>query len=285
MNEQELLLKEKIDIILAYILIAILLGCIVLVIVLKFTKNENNEVEPDEYIPNYISLTNISNSLNMSVVAGKYDGFTSSVSGNSIDVMYNDGNINIPMVGNELMFTITEDNSEIVTDIYKEVASTICVYYGNQEVYCRNTLDNMSDTGNDSIRIVSSGNNNVVYVDITKSYTVSEEIVYNDITKVDFNETNYVLNMSNYRIYDINIVTTNDNVLFNGKIKRSDDDNTDVSVVVKLYDIDDNIIGENKYEYNESNVMENEDSFEINLLINDDLKFENINKYSIEITK
>lgn len=297
-NEQEMILREKIekrekfDTILAYVLIGILVICIVVVIVLKVNDKED-EVVQEEYTPNYISIEDISTSLNGSdLVKGFIEEgvrFSSSVSGNSIVVDYanedNVVNINIPMVGNELMISINEENSIIANDIYKEIGSIICVYYGNVEKYCKNTLDNMEDNGNDSIRIINNGDITSVYIDTTKSYTVNSEIVYNDVTKVNVNDNDYVLNIDNYKIHDISVVSGDTSIKFSGSIDRTGDDNSNIGLLVKLYDIDGNVIGENKYEYNDTNVLEDTSTFEVEFLFDDTLKLENINKYSIEIVK
>ena len=248
--------------------------------VVKFTRKDNEEeIIPEEYVPTYISLGRISDSLN-GVLVGDYS-ITSSVSGNSLVIGYGDDSISVPMVGNELMVTMEEDNKDVITGIYKEIASIICVYYGNEDKYCKNTLDTMSDSGNDGIRIV--GDN--VYIDTTKSYTVNTEIVYNDVTKVNVNETGYVLSMLDTRVYNINVVSTDSNIVISGNIDRTNDDTSNVSVNVKLYDKDSNVIGDNKYEFNESNVLEVNGTFEVTFAFSDDLKLENIDTYSIEIVK
>jgi len=43
--------------------------------------------------------------------------------------------------------------------------------------------------------------------------------------------------------------------------------------------------GENKYEFNDTNKYEENNTFNINFLLNDELKLENIASYSIEISK
>ena len=126
MNEQEMILRQKIekrekfDTILAYVLLVILLGCIVIVLYLKFVKKE--DTLPEEYIPKYIGLSDISSSLNSSDLANRYINdnatFNSNVNGNTLVVSYvkDDVNVelNIPMVGSELEITIPSDNSDIV---------------------------------------------------------------------------------------------------------------------------------------------------------------------------
>lgn len=299
MNEQDIMLKEKIekrekfDTILAYILMVILLGCIVGILILKFTKKEENVVNPNEYVPNYISLTDIVNSLNRSELVNNYisegASFNSSISGNSLVINYTkdevDFDLNIPVVGNELMITMIDEYKDNITDIYKEIATTICVHYGNQENLCRNTLETMNEKGNDGIRFDNTANNNVIYIDTTKSYTVNTEIVYTEVVKVDLNETNYVLNMLDIKLYNINIINNETGIKFSGNIDRLSDDNSNISIAVKLFDNDNNVIAENKYDYNEENVLNETGLFEIEFLFGDTLKLENIVKYTIEIIK
>ena len=216
-NEQELFLKqkiekrEKIDAIIAYVLIVILLGAIVLITILKINDKEDVLVPPvDEYTPTYISLSEISTSLNNSNLANNYisEGatFTSSATDNAINVTYNKDdinlNLNMSMVGSELMVSIPSENSDIATDIYKEVANTICVYYGNQDEKCRYTLDNMDSYGLDGIRFDNSN----VYITTTKSFSVANEIVYKNITIVNVTESDYVLELNDTRISNINII-------------------------------------------------------------------------------
>lgn len=176
-NDQEMILRQKIekrekfDTILAYILLVVLLGCIGIVLGLKFFGGGDEDVPPvDEYTPSYISLGDIATSLNSSVLANRYmnDGasFATSVNGNALLVTYvKDGvnvNIEMPMVGSELMISVPVENGDIVTDVYKEIANTVCMFYGNEEKYCRYTLDNMSENGTDGIRFDNTGDNSVI---------------------------------------------------------------------------------------------------------------------------
>lgn len=299
MNEQDLILSQKIekrektDTIIAYILIAILVGCIALILILKFTRKEEPTNKPDEYTPNYISLNEISTSLNSSTLANRYmnDGiaFNSNVNDSNLNISYAkedvNVNLNMAMVGSELKLTITEENKDIITDIYKEVASIICMYYGNEEKYCRNTLNSMTDKGVDGIRFVNNEDTNIVYITTTRSFAVSNEIVYNATTPVELNENNYIVNMLDTKISNINVATSDTNIVFNGNIERTNDDTSNISVIVKLYDQDNNVLGENKQEYNETNPLNGSSEFNIEFILSDTLKLENINKYSIETIK
>ena len=105
-NEQELFLRqkiekrEKIDTIIAYILMVILLGAIAAIIILKINDKEDVLEPPvDEYTPTYITLNEISTSLNNSNLASNYisEGatFTSSVTDNAINVIYTKDDINL----------------------------------------------------------------------------------------------------------------------------------------------------------------------------------------------
>ena len=127
MNEEELMRmkkiekREKVDIALAYMLIVILLGAIVVILYLKFIKKE--EPRQDDQLPTYISLNEITAGLNSSTLANRYtnDGatFTSTVSNDAIVVTYTKGeqniNINIPLVNNELQVNIAKENEKIIT--------------------------------------------------------------------------------------------------------------------------------------------------------------------------
>ncbi len=298
--DQEMILRQKIekrekfDTILAYILLVVLVGCIGLVIGLKFFR-DNEELRPpvDEYNPTYISLGEIASSLNNSVLANRYmnDGasFVTTVNGNALLVSYvNDDvnlNVNIPMVGSELMINVPADNSEIVTEVYKEIANIICMYYGNEEKYCRYTLDNMSDNGTDGITFDKNGDNSIIYVTTTKSYSIMKEIVYNEVTLFDFNQTNHVIEMNEVKVHDIVCSTTDSSVLLTAIVDRLSADTSYVAVIVKLYDEEGNVLGENKYEFTEDRPLVVTGTFDVEFMFNDVLKLENIDKYSIEIVK
>lgn len=296
MDEQDVMLNEKIikrekfDTILAYVLLVILVGCLLLVLYLKFVREED---KGEEYVPNYISLNDISTSLNSSILANRYmnDGatFSSSVSNDILNVSYvkdtTNVNLNLSVVSGELVVNVPSENSDIVTDIYKEIASIVCVYYGNTEDSCRNTLNNMGDTGNDGIRVINGDNTNTVYINVTRSYTVSNEIIYNETTKVGINDMNYSLNINNIKVSNINIVNTGTLIKFSGNVERLDTNSDDVNVIVKLYDKTDKVIGEKEYKFNKDNVLEGNGIFDIEFVLDDKLKFENIKNYSIDIVK
>lgn len=298
MNEQDLILKqkiekrEKIDTILAYILLVILIGAIILVLYLKFIRKEEI-TEPEEYVPNYITLNEISTSLNNSILSNRYLNdsaiFNSEVSGNSLMVTYSKENINlklnIPQLGNELEVSLTEENKEIIEDIYKEITNGICIYYGNLESSCRKVIDNLNGNNQiEGIRYINRDDNNYVYISLLKSIDINSEIVYSGVTKTSINNTNYTLNLEETKIYDINISKDGEKYIFDGIIERLTEDNSNVSVIVKLYDESGELKGENKHVYDESNILKEKGTFTISIALNE-TDINSISTYSIEVIK
>lgn len=308
MNEQEMIQRqkiekrEKVDRVIAYILIVILLGAIAFVLYAKFImKTDDNTTKPEEYTPNYITLTDISSSLNSSILANRYlnDGvtFSSSISNNALVVTYvkdtTNLNLNIPLVNNELEVVIDSTNSEIITDIYKEISTIICTFYGNDETSCRTTIDTVNaDNPIEGIRFVNNDDTNTVYIDIMKGIPVqsitnsnSESgLLYTEVTTVDLSLTNYKLNISNTEISNIDVTTSDTDIKFSGNINGTSGEEG-LSVVVKLFDEMANTLGENKYEYTLENPLNGEGTFEVSFILSDTLKLENIKKYSIDVVR
>lgn len=308
MNEQEMIQRqkiekrEKVDRVIAYILIVILLGAIAFVLYAKFImKTDDNTTKPEEYTPNYITLTDISSSLNSSILANRYlnDGvtFSSSISNNALVVTYvkdtTNLNLNIPLVNNELEVVIDSTNSEIITDIYKEISTIICTFYGNDETSCRTTIDTVNaDNPIEGIRFVNNDDTNTVYIDVMKGIPVQSitnsntesGLLYTEVTTVDLSLTNYKLNISNTEISNINVTTSDTDIKFSGNINGTSGEEG-LSVVVKLFDEMANTLGENKYEYTLENPLNGEGTFEVSFILSDTLKLENIKKYSIDVVR
>ena len=233
MNEEELMRmkkiekREKVDIALAYMLIVILLGAIVVILYLKFIRKE--EPRQDDQLPTYISLNEITAGLNSSTLANRYtnDGatFTSTVSNDAIVVTYTKGeqniNINIPLVNNELQVNIAKENEKIITDTYKEIANIICKYYGNSEDSCRTTINNIK-SDSQGIRFISDANNSYVYIDINKSVDVTNVFnsAYTEETKVTLDNTNYSLKISDTEISNITVTNSDTDIKVSGSIKN-----------------------------------------------------------------
>lgn len=297
MNEEELMRmkkiekREKVDIALAYMLIVILLGAIVVILYLKFIKKE--EPRQDDQLPTYISLNEITAGLNSSTLANRYtnDGatFTSTVSNDAIVVTYTKGeqniNINIPLVNNELQVNIAKENEEIITDTYKEIANIICKYYGNSEDSCRTTINNIK-SDSQGIRFISDANNSYVYIDINKSVDVTNvsNSAYTEETKVTLDNTNYSLKISDTEIKNIVVDNGDTAIKVSGSIKNLSTEGA-LSIIVKLYDTDGNVIGEDKKEYTTDNALSSEDTFEISFTYSDTLKKDVVKEYSINVVR
>lgn len=297
MNEEELMRmkkiekREKLDIALAYMLIVILLGAIVVILYLKFIKKE--EPKQDDQLPTYISLNEITAGLNSSTLANRYtnDGatFTSTVSNDAIVVTYTKGeqniNINIPLVNNELQVNIVKENEEIITDTYKEIANIICKYYGNSEDSCRTTINNIK-SDSQGIRFISDANNSYVYIDINKSVDVTNvsNSAYTEETKVTLDNTNYSLKISDTEISNITVTNSDTDIKVSGSIKNLSTEGV-LSINVKLYDTDGNVIGEEKKEYTTDNALSSEDTFEISFTYSDTLKKDDVKEYSINVVR
>lgn len=297
MNEEELMRmkkiekREKVDIALAYMLIVILLGAIVVILYLKFIRKE--KPRQDDQLPTYISLNEITAGLNSSTLANRYtnDGatFTSTVSNDAIVVTYTKGeqniNINIPLVNNELQVNIAKENEQIITDTYKEIANIICKYYGNSEDSCRTTINNIK-SDSQGIRFISDANNSYVYIDINKSVDVTNvsNSAYTEETKVTLDNTNYSLKISDTEISNITVTNSDTDIKVSGSIKNLSTEGT-LSIIVKLYDNDGNVVGEDKKEYTTDNALSSEDTFEISFTYSDTLKKDVVKEYSINVVR
>ena len=299
MNEQEIIMNEKIkkreklDTILAYILLVIIIGTIVFVLYLKFIRKEEAIIKPEEYTNNYITLNEISSKLNTSTLANKYKNdnatFTSNVNGTSLNIDYKKDNeiinLNVKTIGTELEFNITEDNKVIAEEIYKEIANIICVYYKNTEDSCRSTLSKINENNStDVIRYVSSDNNKFVYVNTSKNIDVESIDIYTTFTNVELSETNYELKLDTEVINNIKVEKTDTNLAFTGNITTTSE-NKNISVLVTLYDENSAKLAEEKYEYNDTNQISDNSEFKVEFNLNDNVKLENIKYYSINIQK
>lgn len=299
MNEQEIMMNEKIkkreklDTILAYILLVIIIGAIVFVLYLKFIRKEETTVKPEEHQNNYITLNEISDKLNSSPLTNKYKNdnatFTSYVNDNSLNIDYKKDNeiinLNVKTVGTELEFNITEENKTIAEEIYKEIANIICVYYKNTEDSCRSTLSKINENNSvDGIRYVSSDNNKFVYINTTKSIDVENIDVYTTVTNVELSKTNYELKLDTEVINNIKVEETDTILTFTGDITTTGENNN-ISVLITLYDENSAKLTEEKYEYNDTNQISDNSEFRVEFNLNDTLKLENIKYYSINILK
>lgn len=282
-NEEEIMMKnkiekrEKMDTILAYILIVILLGSILLIIYLKFIKKE--EVDTDMHITKYATINDVVKYLNDSEL-----GVSASTSNNVIVVTSTkEGDsfaLNIPLINNELEIKYNKENEDIVTSIYKEIISGLCGFYGNNKDLCVSTSNNITKDSNvNGIRFIEDGDNTSVYININTSIDIpnNDVSVYNDETIVDVTFNSYELKMNNVEVSNIMVNLSDTGIIFTGNIKNLSTDK--YSLVIKLFNVNGDSIGE------ASNDFSTEDKFDVNFDYNDSIKKEDIKKYSISIKR
>ena len=298
MNEQEMIMNEKIrkreklDTILAYILLVFLIGAILFILYLKFIKREDTTT-PVEKPNNNITLNDISNSLNNSTLANRYLNdnvtFSSKVNGTSLVIEYKKDdkivNLNVNTMGTELEFTMNEDNRLVTEDIYKEVANIICVYYKNTEDACRSTLSKVDENNPiNGIRYVTSDNNILVYVNTAKSIDIENIDTYTEVTKTELSKTNYELKLDTETINNIKITNADTLITFTGNVTTTSE-SKNMSIVVTLYGDNDTKLTEEKYEFNDTNKLEENKEFKVEFTLNDTLNLDSIKAYSISIEK
>lgn len=298
MNEQEMIMNEKIrkreklDTILAYILLVFLIGAILFILYLKFIKREDTTT-PVEKPNNNITLNDISNSLNNSTLANRYLNdnvtFSSKVNGTSLVIDYKKDdkivNLNVNTMGTELEFTMNEDNRLVTEDIYKEVANIICVYYKNTEDACRSTLSKVDENNPiNGIRYVTSDNNILVYVNTAKSIDIENIDTYTEVTKTELPKTNYELKLDTETINNIKITNADTLITFTGNVTTTSE-SKNMSIVVTLYGDNDTKLTEEKYEFNDTNKLEENKEFKVEFTLNDTLTLDSIKAYSISIEK
>ena len=298
MNEQEMIMNEKIrkreklDTILAYILLVFLIGAILFILYLKFIKREDTTT-PVEKPNNNITLNDISNSLNNSTLANRYLNdnvtFSSKVNGTSFVIDYKKHdkivNLNVNTMGTQLEFTMNEDNRLVTEDIYKEVANIICVYYKNTEDACRSTLSKVDENNPiNGIRYVTSDNNILVYVNTAKSIDIENIDTYTEVTKTELSKTNYELKLDTETINNIKITNADTLITFTGNVTTTSE-SKNMSIVVTLYGDNDTKLTEEKYEFNDTNKLEENKEFKVEFTLNDTLNLDSIKAYSISIEK
>ena len=298
MNEQEMIMNEKIrkreklDTILAYILLVFLIGAILFILYLKFIKREDTTT-PVEKPNNNITLNDISNSLNNSTLANRYLNdnvtFSSKVNGTSLVIDYKKDdkivNLNVNTMGTELEFTMNEDNRLVTEDIYKEVANIICVYYKNTEDACRSTLSKVDENNPiNGIRYVTSDNNILVYVNTAKSIDIENIDTYTEVTKTELSKTNYELKLDTETINNIKITNADTLITFTGNVTTTSE-SKNMSIVVSFYGDNDTKLTEEKYEFNDTNKLEENKEFKVEFTLNDTLNLDSIKAYSISIEK
>lgn len=275
MMRQKVEKREKVDTIIAYCLIVILIGCIAILSILKLTKKDE-VVKPDDHTPSYATLNDVVTNLNNSNL-----DITASTSNNAVVVTTKDGslNLNIPLVNNELEVTYNKDNEEVVTNIYKEITTNLCVFYGNTNDICSSVVNNITkDSTVNGIRFITEGDNTKVYINLLASIDVSSyKEEYTEETIKDISINNYSLNINDVNVNNIVINNSDTDIVFTSDLKNNNSDK--YTITIKLYDENNNSIGEESKEYT------TEDKLEIKFTYSDSLLKDNVKKYSINITR
>ena len=275
MMRQKVEKRDKVDTIIAYCLIVILIGCIAILSILKLTKKED-VVKPDDHTPSYATLNDVVTNLNNSNL-----DVTASTSNNAVVVTTKDGslNLNIPLVNNELEVTYNKDNEEVVTNIYKEITTNLCVFYGNTNDICTSVVNNITkDSTVNGIRFVTEGDNTKVYINLLASIDISSyKEEYTEETIKDISINNYSLNINDVNVSNIVINNSDTDIVFTSDLKNNNSDK--YTITIKLYDGNNNSIGEESKEYT------TEDKLEIKFTYSDSLLKDNVKKYSINITR
>ncbi len=275
MMRQKVEKREKVDTIIAYCLIVILIGCIAILSILKLTKKED-VVKPDDHTPSYATLNDVVTNLNNSNL-----DITASTSNNAVVVTTKDGslNLNIPLVNNELEVTYNKDNEEVVTNIYKEITTNLCVFYGNTNDICTSVVNNITkDSTVNGIRFITEGDNTKVYINLLASIDISSyKEEYTEETIKDISINNYSLNINDVNVSNIVINNSDTDIVFTSDLKNNNSDK--YTITIKLYDENNNSIGEESKEYT------TEDKLEIKFTYSDSLLKDNVKKYSINITR
>ena len=169
---------------------------------------------------------------------------------------------------------------------WKEIAVIVCQYYGNDVSACRNTIAKV-DANNqiDGIRFEEVGDTTTVYLDINKKISVNNIQTYNSVEVLELNNTNYILNLNNVIIDAISVNVTDNNISVAGSIEDTSTSSEALSVVVKLYDENENILGENKYDFTNENPLTGVSNFTVEFTSSETLNIANVKKYSIEVSK
>lgn len=278
MNEEEfqrqkIEKREKVDTILAYVILGILVLSIVIITYLKFVKKND---AGDEYTVTYATISDVASGLNNSNL-----GVTAVVTDRAINITKDNFDITVSLINNnEIEFKYSKDNKDIVTSIYKEVLNNLCTFYGNNDNVCTSTINAINEESNISgIRFLKDGDNTSVYINILSSIPLPDgnKKVYNEETITDVSFNDYELKMSDVEVTNITVNKNDNNTVFIGNIKNLG--SSKYSIKIKLYDKDGKVIRETSQEYNTEN------RFEITFDYSDSLNKDSIVRYSISINR
>ena len=192
MSEQELIDKkieerEKTDIMISYVMIVILVVCIAFVAYLKLTSKEESNIINDNTTDDNV-VDNVPANLTLSELASiagdrlntKYNGIIISQSDDGLSITYGDINYELPLLNNELEFTIDSDNKELSEDIYRELIASVCAHYTNDRDNCNNASKALNSSN--SVTGARFVGENKVYIDTVNYVNPTDIISGNDYT-------------------------------------------------------------------------------------------------------
>ena len=107
-QKQKIEKREKIDTILAYVILGILVFSIIIITYLKFVKKSD---AGDEYTVTYATISDVASGLNNSNL-----GVTAAVTDRAINITKDNFDITVSLINNnELEFKYSKDNKDMVT--------------------------------------------------------------------------------------------------------------------------------------------------------------------------
>jgi len=107
---------------------------------------------------------------------------------------------------------------------------------------------------------------------------------YTEVTKTELSKTNYELKLDTETINNIKITNADTLITFTGNVTTTSE-SKNMSIVVTLYGDNDTKLTEEKYEFNDTNKLEENKEFKVEFTLNDTLNLDSIKAYSISIEK
>ena len=108
-----------------------------------------------------------------------------------------------------------------------------------------------------------------MYISVINGITPTDIISYTEETIIDIDNTNYELVLNNITISNIEVSMEDVNIIISGNIS------SEGNITVKLYNIDDELLGEKS--------ITGDDNFSITFDYDDKLNIDSIKKYSISV--
>ena len=125
-----------------------------------------------------------------------------------------------------------------------------------------------------------------IYYECLYGQTIDIENIdtYTEVTKTELSKTNYELKLDTETINNIKITNADTLITFTGNVTTTSE-SKNMSIVVTLYGDNDTKLTEEKYEFNDTNKLEENKEFKVEFTLNDTLNLDSIKAYSISIEK